>query len=98
MSNETNHAPVQYNPNLLTGLALVGGIGITAIMIALGVGVIQGEAADSTSIGLLILAGFVALAFAIGGWLIYVQPHTHFDDINQPLVEDHHGEEHATAH
>lgn len=99
MSTETNHhTQPQYDNNLLVGLSTVGGIGITAVVIALGIGVIQGTNAESSVVGLLVLTGFAMLVFAIGGWFIHVQPHKHFDDINKPLEDDHHGTPHSEEH
>lgn len=75
------------------GLAMIGGLGITIIMVALGIGVINGANASpqtSQTIGLLLVAGGGLLVVAIGAWLAAVRPFEHFDDINQPLEDEGH--------
>lgn len=93
MSTETTNTP--QNQQLTVSLALVGGAGITVIVIAFFIGVVD-TTANSSVIGLAILAGLLALAGAIIAWFAVVQPHKHFDDINVPLYHghDHHAEEH----
>jgi len=89
---ETQHT--QPDPSLIRGLAMVGGLGLTLIVIALGFGVVGGEQANSNLVGLGVLSGALILLVAIVAWFGVVQPHKHFDDINQPL-EDDHGHGHA---
>ena len=85
----SNHNPIVWV------VSLVAGLGITLMMVALGVGVIQGEAADSSAIGLLFAAGLVLFILGAGSWFAVVQPQRHFDDINKPVEDEHHG--HAEA-
>lgn len=73
---------------------MVGGLGITMIVIALGAGVVVPDA-DNNFVGLVVLTGLVCLLGAIGGWLAVAQPYRHFDDINVPAEEDHHHTSHA---
>ncbi|MGJ3238270.1 MAG: hypothetical protein ACFE0Q_06150 [Anaerolineae bacterium] len=79
----------QNNENTLTILAMVGGLGITMMLVAAGIGVVW-ENADSGLIGLIVLIGAGLLVAAIGGWVIVVRPHEHIDDINQPMYHGHH--------
>jgi hypothetical protein len=83
------------NP-LSFGLAMTAGIGVIVMMIALAIGVVQGESADSRVIGFMLVAGFTLLACGFIGWLIVVRPVDHFDDINVPKDMGGHGE-HETA-
>jgi hypothetical protein len=92
---------VKYNnkqtSNPLTfGLALTAGIGLIVMIIALGIGVVQGEAADSRAIGFAVITGFTLLVVGLVGWLVIVRPFDHFDDINVPKDMGGHGE-HETA-
>ena len=64
------------------------------MMIALGIGVIQGTAADGNAIGLFFAGGLVLFILGAGGWFAVVQPQKHFDDISQPMDTGHHAEEH----
>ena len=95
MATETNTpAHNTGNNNVTLGLALLGGLGITLMIIGSSIGVIGGEDADTTLVGLFILSGFLMLVAGIGAWLAMVRPWEHFDDINQPLYHGHHHEEH----
>lgn len=89
MAAETNH-PSQA---LVVGLAFVAGAGLILMVTAAAVGAIQGEAASPEPLGLLFAVGVVLLAGGIGAWLAVVRPFTHFDDINQPVPDEHHHEE-----
>lgn len=82
------------NP-LTFGLALTAGIGVVLMIVALAVGVVQGESADSSAIGFAVLAGFTLLLVGLIGWLVIVRPFDHFDDINIPK-ETGHGHGHHT--
>lgn len=95
MATETN-TPVHDtgNNNVTLGFALLGGLGITLMIIGASIGVIGKENADNTLVGLFILSGFLMLATGIGAWLAVVRPWEHFDDINQPLYHGHHHEAH----
>ncbi len=76
--------------SLTLGLSMICGLGVTLMIIALGIGVIGADVTSST-IGLLFIGGlslFVVGAIAWGG---VVQPWAHFDDINQPAVDEFHG-------
>lgn len=74
--------------NLLTGLSALGGLGLTMMILAPAVGVVDMNI-DSNTVGLIVLTGFLMLASAITGWFFIVQPHKHFDDINIPAEADH---------
>jgi hypothetical protein len=78
---------------------MVAGLGVTLMIIALAVGVIQGSAADTNAVGLLFAGGLVLFILGAGSWFAIVQPQKHFDDINQPAEADHHGhaDDHALA-
>lgn len=86
--------------NALTlGLSLLTGLGLTLMLTALAAGVILGDSADGDTIGLLFIGGislFIVGAIAWGG---VVQPWAHFDDINVPKEDDHHGhDDHEETH
>lgn len=72
------------------GLALAAGAGLILMIIALAIGVIQSDAANSTIVGLTFAGGLALLIVGIGGWLAVVQPFQHFDDINVPQYTGHH--------
>jgi hypothetical protein len=71
------------------GLALSAGTGLTLMMIALGIGMIQGEAADGALIGLFFVIGLALFLFGTIGWVAAMQPHKNFDDINVPHYTGH---------
>jgi hypothetical protein len=76
----TAPATVTGNNSLTLGLALLGGLGVTLMIVALGAGVVGAE------------GGTVALLIgAAVAWGAVVQPWTHFDNINLPAEDDHHG-------
>ena len=75
------------------GLAMVGGAGMTLMILGAGIGVIYGASlgADAThQLGLAIVAGLLMLLLAIGFWLAWVRPFERFDDINIPAEPEHH--------
>jgi hypothetical protein len=85
------HEPQGPSQGLLTGLAMIGGLGITLVVLALGLGAAGVLPAEDNTVGLGVLLGLLLLVFAIGGWLISVQPFRHFDDIDVPAPDEHHG-------
>ena len=87
-TEETKGDPVGLDRPLVVWLAIIGGIGMTLVMIALGMGVILGEAASGGIVAALFWTGLIGLLGATGGWYAVVQPHKHFDDINQPNTPD----------
>jgi ABC-type nickel/cobalt efflux system permease component RcnA len=84
--------------SLIIGLAMVGGLGLTLMVIALGLGVVGGENADSYSIGLFFITGLALLIVGIASWFAVTRPDQHFDDINVPQYTGHHHEEHHDDH
>jgi ABC-type nickel/cobalt efflux system permease component RcnA len=95
-----------YHSPLILGVAMVAGLGVVLMIVALGVGVIQGLEANTGAIELLLAGGLVLFLLGAGVWFAITQPQKHFDDINQPLDADpHHGhdthsstDDHADAH
>ncbi|MDX2160443.1 MAG: hypothetical protein SF162_03865 [bacterium] len=80
------------------GLAMAGGIGIVLMILALGVGVVQPDA-NSYVIGMVFVIGLAMMVTGIGAWIFTARPFDHFDDINQPLEDDHgHGSHSASGH
>lgn len=80
------------NP-LNLSLALIGGGGLTLMLVGLGYGVAAPDA-NATAVGGLVLLGALALAFGVGGWIVLTRPASHFDDINVPKdihTEESHG-------
>lgn len=88
-SNETADTSQPSQSTVLL-LALTAGAGLVLMMLALAIGVVQGEAADATTVGLTFAGGLALLVFGIAGWLATVQPFKHFDDINEPHYTGHH--------
>lgn len=86
----------QIDPGLLTGLAMIGGLGMTIMIVAAGVGVAD-STVDSQVIGLFVLIGFIILISAILTWLFVAQPYRSFDNIDIP-APDEHAHEHDHAH
>ena len=82
-------------PSRLTlySLAMVGGLGLTLMLLAAMIGVIYGaklDAESTHSLGLLLVSGLLLLIVAIGFWLGWVRPFERFDDINVPAEPEHH--------
>ena len=74
-------------------LAMVGGAGMTLMILGASLGVIYGAGLDAESthsLGLLLLVGFLLLALAIGFWLGWTRPFDGFDDINVPAEPEQH--------
>lgn len=91
MNIRTKHT----NNPLTFGLAFAAGIGVILMILALAVGVVQGETADANALGLLVVTGLILLIVGIAGWIGVVQPYRSFDDINVPKDTGHHGHAHA---
>lgn len=89
---ETQETKKQASKGVLTLLAMIGGLGISMMVLAAGIGVVLPDA-DSALAGLVTLVGVGLLVTAVGGWVIAVQPHKHFDDIDIPLPDEHHHHE-----
>lgn len=88
---------------LALGLSMVAGLGVVLIIIALGVGAVEGASADSNAIGLMFAAGLILFLLGAISWYSVLQPQKYFDDINVPLeAEPHHGahdsHDHAEEH
>jgi len=79
----------EISESLLVGLSMLGGLGITMMVVAAGIGVVVSDV-DSGLIGLTVLVGAALLVAAIGGWVIAVRPYENFDDINVPMDTGHH--------
>lgn len=78
------------------GLALTAGAGLILMILALGIGVVQGASANGSLIGLLFAGGLLLLVAGVGAWAAVVRPFANFDDINVPKDSGHHGhDEHA---
>lgn len=82
------------NPTVLA-TSLVAGLGLILAVTALAIGVIQG---NTQFTGLLLAAGVLLFILGVVGWFGLVQPHKHFDDINEPAPDEHHPEAHHDEH
>jgi ABC-type nickel/cobalt efflux system permease component RcnA len=71
------------------GMALTGGIGLALMIVALGMGVVQGENSDTGAVSLLFLGGLLLLVIGVGAWVAVTRPFAHFDDITQPKDTGH---------
>lgn len=78
--------------NVLYGLAMIGGLGMTLMIVAAGIGVVLPDV-DSSLVALIVVLGFGLMIASVGGWVIAVRPHEHFDDITVPQYHGHHHEE-----
>ncbi len=88
-----NHSPI------VLGVSLVAGLGVIMMILALGFGVVQGEAADSTVIGLLLVGGAIVFILGAGSWFAITQPQKHFDNISIPMeAEPHHDHTELAEH
>ena len=85
----TNHSPIVW------WVSLVAGLGVSFMIVALGVGVGQSAGNDNNPVGMLFAAGLVLFILGVVAWFAVVQPQKHFDDINQPAEDEHHG--HASS-
>lgn len=74
-------------------LAMVGGAGMTLLILGASIGVIYGANFDGESthsLGMMLVVGFFLLILAIGFWLGWVRPFERFDNINVPAETEHH--------
>jgi ABC-type nickel/cobalt efflux system permease component RcnA len=84
---------------LTFGLSFVASLGVILIIVALGIGVTQGSAADGNAVNALLVAGFLLMIGGIGAWVGVTQPFNHFDDISQPKYTGHaHHDEPGEVH
>lgn len=97
MSGENKETQHNLQTGMVLGLSMTAGLGLTLMILALALGVVQGESADSRAVGLLFLTGLFLLLGGIAGWFGVVQPQKHFDDINVPQDNghDHENEHHS---
>ncbi|MBE2184820.1 MAG: hypothetical protein IAE89_15430 [Anaerolineae bacterium] len=84
------------NQPLSFGLAMLAGIGLIMMLIVLFAGAFVTEPQGNLLL-FLFLGGLGFLILGVVGWVAVVQPHKHFDDINQPL-DDGHGHAPSTEH
>jgi len=77
-------------------MSMIAGLGLVLILIALGIGVIEGTAADSNTVAVTFVSGIGLFLIGAVGWFGLTQPQRHFDDINQPLDDGSHG--HTESH
>lgn len=95
-SSFVNYSHKRTSDLMAFGLALLAGLGMVLMMVAGGIGAVQGDKADSRLIGIVFALGLVSLVSGIIAWIAVVQPHRHFDDIDVPLEAEGHGhDEHA---
>lgn len=80
--------------SLTLSMSLIAGGGVTLMIIALAIGVIDPQAG---AIGILFIGGLLAFIAGTAGWFGIVQPHKNFDDINRPLYHGEHHDDHAHA-
>lgn len=90
---ETQETNTTNNESVLTILSMVGGLGITAMVVAAGIGVVW-DNADTALIGLFVMAGAGLLVASIGGWAIVTRPHENIDDITVAKYHGHHHDDH----
>lgn len=76
------------NP-LSFGLALLGGIGLTIMIVALGLGVVGTDPSTENTVGVLFLLGLLLLIVGVGAWVGVTRPFEHFDDITQAKDTGH---------
>jgi hypothetical protein len=100
VATETTHEvqdvpqPQAASKSVLTGIAMIGGLGITLMMLALGIGVVLPDA--PSVIGLVVALGVGLLITSIAGWIIATRPYEHFDDITVAQYHGHHHEEESS--
>ncbi len=75
---------------------MIAGLGVILIVIALGIGVVEGASADTNTVGITFISGIGLFILGAVGWFGLTQPQRHFDDINQPLDDGSHG--HTETH
>jgi cytochrome c biogenesis protein CcdA len=78
----------QSSKALQVGLAFVAGIGLTLMVVAAGIAVVD-PTMDGSSLGLLFAVGVAMLISGILAWFAVIRPDTHFDDINVPMYHGH---------
>lgn len=83
----------QPSHNTLINLALVGGLGIVIIMVALFIGAIEATSMNTVAFQGTLFLGFALVIIACVAWFGLVQPHKNFDDINVAQYHGHHHEE-----
>lgn len=85
----------EMRPSRLTlyGLAMVGGLGMTMMVIGASIAVIFGaglDAASTHTLGLVFVVGLLLEVLAITFWLGWTRPFERFDDINVPAKAEPH--------
>lgn len=81
---------------LTFGLSFVAALGIIFMIVALGIGVLQGADVDTRLTGTVFVLGLMMMVSGIAAWVGVTRPFSHFDDISQPRDTGHHA--HAPAH
>lgn len=90
MGHETDTTSRTGQNSLTLGLSLLSGLGVTLMILAAALGV---TGSDPETMGLLFVGGLALLIVGAVAWAGVVQPWAHFDDINVPAPDEHHGHE-----
>jgi hypothetical protein len=69
--------------SLTLGLSLLGGLGVTLMMTAGAIGVIQGEAANNSVLGFMFIGGAAAFVAAAVGWAGVTKPWDNFQSVTE---------------
>lgn len=69
--------------SLTLGLSLLGGLGVTLMMTAGAIGVIQGEAANNSVLGFMFIGGAAAFVAAAAGWAGVTKPWDNFQSVTE---------------
>lgn len=91
--------------NITLGLALVGGIGVTLMIAAGAIGVVDGAQADNEIVGLLFWSGTAAVVAAMSGWMVATRPweifpsvtEGYYDTSEEAAGHSHDEDDHAPA-
>jgi ABC-type nickel/cobalt efflux system permease component RcnA len=96
MAEEPKHSAHDTGNNAVTlGIAAITGVGFALMAVALSLGVIRGESADTNIIRMIFTGGATLFVVGFIAWLSVVRPWENFDDINQPKYHGHHHDEHV---
>lgn len=70
-------------------LAFLAGGGVVLMILALILGVLN--TADPSLVNIMLVGGLFMLVIGGVAWMAVARAHEHYDDINQPAPDDHHG-------
>ncbi|MFW5692011.1 MAG: hypothetical protein ACOCX3_01530 [Chloroflexota bacterium] len=80
---ETSEETIDTRNSLTLSFAMLAGLGLTLMMVSAGIGVIQGEQADNSLLGLIFAAGVALMISGVVAWMGAARPWERFPSVTE---------------